>query len=1114
MASKVKMEMLEPRLMLSVANPVAPGPLQSQPTPLLGLVGTSNSLDPQIINEAYGFNGLAYDVGGTITPANGADQTIAIVDAFGSPTIINDAQVFDAETYVVPNESVNAASIAISNYDAEGKFFLTVQSLTAPADTLMPASVDTQADIAGWAKETSLDVEWAHAMAPGAHILLVEAASDSVTDLLDADVYAAEQPGVVAVSNSWGFDVTQLEAGFYGTSGTVPSINPFTFDGYLTTPTGHLDNPLAGVNGGAPLAGNVTFLASSGDSGTELNFPASSYYAIGVGGTTITIAYNGLIQNSGTWGGSGGDTTYYSSPVYHEPIVAFNANPETGVWIYDSTPDPAEGATIDGGWSVVGGTSVACPIWASVVAICDQGLQLRGIGSLSTLQTMGLTSYDPDRTSQSGTTAYGILGLAQADPATAGDLNSPAYAPPANPNSYPLWPMAGPAPDISLTPDGGNAGYGAPDLNSGSGSGGYWGGFIQDMVGGPAFGSPTQLTIFSDTLDQLTFTQEPTTTVAGQSISPSLVVTADLPGTTTVDTSFTGSVSITLLGAGTLNGITTTSAVAGVATFSGGVSIDTAGTYQLVASSANVDPGESTTFSIIPGAAAQLVITQQPVSFLQGGFMATPVVVALEDANGNTVSSSGTTVTLAIHTGPAGAVLGGNTSATTVNGVATFNSVTANLLGSYTLVASAGAITSPASSSFTVEAPQLAFVDQPTSFVQGSAMTSPIEVEVEDPSGNLVSSNTTVITLSINTGPAGAVLSGQITATTVNGIATFNATSADLLGSYTLVATTDSVSSPASSSFTVESPQLVWVDQPTSFVQGASMASPVVVEVEDPLGNLVDTNNTVITLNIDTGPAGAVLSGQTLERTVNGMATFNGVSANLLGTYTLIASTSSVSSPVSSSFTVVASHLAFIEQPVATWQYAAMLTPVTVAIEDQNDNIATTFTSIPITLSIASGAAGSYLIPWGTVTVRTVNGVATFAGLDVNNPGSDTLRATAPYSGTAFSNSFAVVPVPVRQNSLFNEISLSSTSLVFQQVRIAQAYALPPSNSEALAVLAGNEQLAAMLVQAPIGPVASPAFVAASDPPSTPAAAGNSASGSNADSQVLDSGSGDNNLLD
>jgi hypothetical protein len=185
-----------------------------------------------------------------------------------------------------------------------------------------------------------------------------------------------------------------------------------------------------------------------------------------------------------------------------------------------------------------------------------------------------------------------------------------------------------------------------------------------------------------------------------------------------------------------------------------------------------------------------------------------------------------------------------------------------------------------------------------------------------------------------------------------------------------------------------------------------------------------------------------------------------------------------------------------------------------VAIEDQNDNIATTFTSIPITLSIASGAAGSYLIPWGTVTVRTVNGVATFAGLDVNNPGSDTLRATAPYSGTAFSNSFAVVPVPVRQNSLFNEISLSSTSLVFQQVRIAQAYALPPSNSEALAVLAGNEQLAAMLVQAPIGPVASPAFVAASDPPSTPAAAGNSASGSNADSQVLDSGSGDNNLLD
>ena len=106
LASKVRIEMLEPRLMLSVTNPSPLPPLTSQPTPLQGVVGTPNSLDPQLIDEAYGFNTLAYNVGGTIFPANGAGQTIAIVDAYGSPTIINDAQVFDAETYTVPGQSV------------------------------------------------------------------------------------------------------------------------------------------------------------------------------------------------------------------------------------------------------------------------------------------------------------------------------------------------------------------------------------------------------------------------------------------------------------------------------------------------------------------------------------------------------------------------------------------------------------------------------------------------------------------------------------------------------------------------------------------------------------------------------------------------------------------------------------------------------------------------------------------------------------------------------------------------------------------------------------------------------------------------------------------------
>ena len=170
-ASKVQMEMLEQRIMLSVSpavqnNPAPPIPLPNEPTPLQGVVGTPNSLDPQMFNTFYGVNALSYDINGTISPANGTGETIAIVDAFGSPTIINDVQTFDAETYISPGESVNTNVGGISNYDGEGKFFLTVQKLQPTANTL-PLSQEPTNDEAGWAAETSLDVEWCTAVRRG-----------------------------------------------------------------------------------------------------------------------------------------------------------------------------------------------------------------------------------------------------------------------------------------------------------------------------------------------------------------------------------------------------------------------------------------------------------------------------------------------------------------------------------------------------------------------------------------------------------------------------------------------------------------------------------------------------------------------------------------------------------------------------------------------------------------------------------------------------------------------------------------------------------------------------------------------------------------------------------
>ncbi len=662
---------------------------------------------------------MSYDISGTITPANGAGETIAIVDAFGSPTIIQDAETFDAETYTVPGESVGNAGVGISDFDAEGNFFLTVQKLN-PTGAELPPSVDTTADIQRWSKETSLDVEWAHAMAPGAHILLIEAASDSITDLLDADVFAAQLKGVVAVSNSWGIDLPDLEA---DVPPYVPSNEPATLDGDLVTPTGHMDN-----NG---MSGGVVFLASSGDTGTD-EFPAASRNVLSVGGETDTIDLNGVIQNIGPWAGSGGGPST-TAPVYNNPIVALDANPATGVWVYDSSPDPADGPVIQGGWAVIGGTSFSCPVWASTIAIIDQGLNLRGFGSMNNEQVLGEQPYDergatspgdtgPTITSDSSTTpatvtvlgdpasGFGILGLAENDLATNDDFTQLPGGNDGgvNDKNFPLWghmtnsvtvgtitttttsPSPGvPVPDITVTPTNNNTGWGFPNNDSGNiglddaanPAFSARGGFIQDMVGGPV-----GLTIFSDTLDHLGITQQPGNANVGQAL-PIITVAAFSPTTNGVDTSFNGLLTIRLLEAGTLIGTTTVNASGGVGTFSN-LSINKTGVYQLEISSSNVDPVTTLAFNVFPSAATHMVIVAQPTSFWQTSSMISSIVVLLEDQFDDVASGSGIPVTLSINSGPLGGVLLGKTTVTTTNANATFSGISATAPGVYTLTVS------------------------------------------------------------------------------------------------------------------------------------------------------------------------------------------------------------------------------------------------------------------------------------------------------------------------------------------------------------------------------------------------------------------------------------------
>jgi subtilase family serine protease len=274
-----------------------------------------STLTPYQVRHAYGVDQANYWVNGRYVQGDGSGQTIAIVDAYVDPYAWRDLQTFDRQ-FGLPDPVFHQYYYgSVNNYND------------------------------GWSEETMLDVEWAHAIAPRANILLIDAASASSQDLYTAVNWVRQQPGVSAVSMSWGGS----EAGQTG------------YDWVLTTPWGH--------NG-------ITFFASAGDHGAQCLYPAMSPNVVAVGGTTLTVDAYGNYQGETGWGGSGGGISNYErEPGYQYsvqssgrrtgPDVAYNAG--TSVWVAWTRP-----TTGSQGWISVGGTSAGAPQWAGIMAIADQ----------------------------------------------------------------------------------------------------------------------------------------------------------------------------------------------------------------------------------------------------------------------------------------------------------------------------------------------------------------------------------------------------------------------------------------------------------------------------------------------------------------------------------------------------------------------------------------------------------------------------------------------------------------------------------------------------------------------------------------------------------------------
>ena len=300
--------------------------------------------------------------GGSSFVASGGSGTIAIVDAYDYPTALNDLDHF-SQTFGLPRPCQANAGAGCFNFQ------------------VVYASGSKPSANCGWAQEAALDIEWAHAMAPDATIVLVEADSSGNSDLFTGVQVASNEvlcastscpdggSGKGEVSMSWGGSEIRTES---------------TSDGYMTTP-------------------GVSYFAASGDSGGKVNYPSASPNVVSCGGTSILRdSTTGAFVTEEGWSRSGGGGSKYEPrPSFQDVIVSIvgaergtpdlssDADPYSGVWVYDTTP--CGGMS---GWMVFGGTSVATPSLAGIVNLAGH---FNGASEQGTIyDTYNSSSYNSD----------------------------------------------------------------------------------------------------------------------------------------------------------------------------------------------------------------------------------------------------------------------------------------------------------------------------------------------------------------------------------------------------------------------------------------------------------------------------------------------------------------------------------------------------------------------------------------------------------------------------------------------------------------------------------------------------------------------------------------------
>ena len=288
----------------------------------------------------------------------GAGRTILIVDSFGSPTIQQDLDAFDAQ-WGLPDTTVQIVQAGV-----------------------IPPFDPTDALRVNWAQETTLDVEYAHAVAPGAHLVLLETP-------------VAETEGVTGLPEMMDAEKALIDAGVGDVISQSFSATENTFPGFDSGDFSSLLNLRYAFKAAAQH--RVTVLASSGDAGAT-NFdndfnlypfpvnawPSTDPLVTSLGGTQLVLDDQGnrtqpdVVWNDGFGAGGGGFSRVFPRPVFQlgvrsvvgnhrgTPDISMSASVDGGCWVYYTFVDP------DSPWHVFGGTSEATPLFAGIVALADQ----------------------------------------------------------------------------------------------------------------------------------------------------------------------------------------------------------------------------------------------------------------------------------------------------------------------------------------------------------------------------------------------------------------------------------------------------------------------------------------------------------------------------------------------------------------------------------------------------------------------------------------------------------------------------------------------------------------------------------------------------------------------